>query len=549
MLRRLAAVALLATAALAALAQQPDPRSAALPSLEELEAAGAVIGQIRIVAEDVFDLANPAENNALFRLANQLHIQTRAGVIRGQLLFKTGDKLVAQRIKETERNLRANRYLYAAHIRPVALDNGVVDLEVSTRDTWSLEFGARLRQAGGTTSSGADLREVNLAGTGLVLGVSSRSSSEVTSFGGSGSTVNWELAYPYALDGHTGIRYLESTFDDGASRSLAVSRPFYALDTRGAGDFAVSGDNRLYTRYADGVSVGQFRKQAKGANFSGGWSAGLVDGWTQRYSLGLTFSNERYGLVPWDPAPLPEDRTLYTPFVRYEVIEDNFREVTNVESIGRPEYQALGLQAGLQVGRSLTGLGSTLSVTQYAASISKGFRFSGARTLLAATGLSGEYANGESDRVLWNASARYYQRRGSGNLLYLALSADATDFSDDTRYLSLGGDTGLRGYPSDYQRGDRRVLFTVEQRLYTDWYPFRLIRVGGAVFYDVGRAWGGPFQRTPQAHWNDDVGFGLRLLNARSARGTTLHIDFAFPIGREPGIDSYQLTIESKTGF
>ena len=58
-----------------------------VPSFAELEAAGATIGEIRIVNADIFDLDDPKENNALFRLANKLHIQTRAGVIKRSLLF------------------------------------------------------------------------------------------------------------------------------------------------------------------------------------------------------------------------------------------------------------------------------------------------------------------------------------------------------------------------------------------------------------------------------------------------------------------------------
>ena len=111
--------ALLALSALAARAEDP-PAGAALPSFAELEAAGAVIGEIRIEADDVFDLDDPAENNWLFRLANRIHIQTRPDVIRNQLLFRSGEKLVAQRVLETERLLRGNRYLYEASIRPVA---------------------------------------------------------------------------------------------------------------------------------------------------------------------------------------------------------------------------------------------------------------------------------------------------------------------------------------------------------------------------------------------------------------------------------------------
>jgi hypothetical protein len=530
-------------------ARAQDAAPAEMPSFAALEAAGAVIGEIHIVAEDIFDLDDPAENNGLFRLANRLHIQTRPGVIRGQLLFRSGEKLVARRIEETERLLRGNSYLYQANIRAARYRDGVVDLEVSTRDTWSIETGASIKYAGGETSSGINLRDVNFLGTGMRVGVSTHSTSEVTTAGGARYGVNLDISYPYAFDGRTRVAYAQSSFSDGDSAAFSATRPFYALDARGAGNFSVSRDNRLYTRYADGEEIGRFRRRRQDAEFSGGWSPGLVDGWTQRFTLGTRFTNERHEPDPVAPAPLPADRTLLYPFFRYEAVEDNFRETSNVQTIGRPEYLALGLQGSLELGRSSTAFGSSEAVTRYAASISKGLRFSGERTLLAATGVSGEYANGDSDRVTWNGSLRYYQRRGSGALLYAALTADATDFSDATQYLSLGGDTGLRGYPANYVRGDRRVLFTLEQRLYTDWYPFRLIRVGGAVFYDGGRAWGGPYQNEPEPHWHDNAGFGLRLLSARSASGTTLHIDFAFPIGREPGLDRYQITIESKTGF
>ena len=49
------------------------------PSFSELEAAGATIGEISVISADVFDLDDPNENNALFRLANRLHIPTRTG--------------------------------------------------------------------------------------------------------------------------------------------------------------------------------------------------------------------------------------------------------------------------------------------------------------------------------------------------------------------------------------------------------------------------------------------------------------------------------------
>ncbi|MDH4094255.1 MAG: hypothetical protein OEV81_05645 [Betaproteobacteria bacterium] len=540
--------ALLALCACTARAQD-TPTAGALPSLAELEAAGAIIGEISIAADDVFNLDDPAENNWLFRFANHVHVQTRPGVIRNQLLFRSGEKLVAQRVEESERLLRGNRYLYEASIQPVAWRDGVVDLEVRTRDTWSLEIGASLSSAGGTTSTGAQVREFNFLGTGMRVGLRARSTSEVTTAGGTPSGVDFDVSYPYAFDGRTTIGYTQASFDEGDGRSFNVTRPFYALDARGAGNFSTAADNRMLTQYADGVEAGRFRRRGESADISGGWSPGLVNGWTQRYSLGLRYQREQYENDPLAPATLPGDRLLAGPYFQFSVVEDNFREVSNVQTIGRPEYQALGLQGSVQVGRSARGLGSTDLVTWYSAGVSRGFRFHGDRTLLGSAAVSGEYANSENDRVVLGGALRYYQRRGSGALLYVSLTANATEFSDGTQYLSLGGDTGLRGYPSNYQLGSRRVLLSAEQRLYSDWYPLRLIRVGGAVFYDVGRAWGEPYQNFPDAHWSSNVGFGLRLLSARSATGTTLHLDIAFPLRREPGLDSYQLTMESKSGF
>ena len=80
-----------------------------MPTFAELEAAGARIGEIRIVAGDIFDLSDPRENNCFFRLANKLHINTRPNVIRQALLFESGQPVSVQKIEETERLLRGYR--------------------------------------------------------------------------------------------------------------------------------------------------------------------------------------------------------------------------------------------------------------------------------------------------------------------------------------------------------------------------------------------------------------------------------------------------------
>jgi outer membrane protein assembly factor BamA len=537
---------------LAAPAQaQSEPGADALPSLAALEAAGAVIGEIRIKPLDIFDLDDPAENNALFRAANWLHIQTRPGTLQRQLLFASGERLSARVIEETERLLRASPYLYDVDIRAVAWRDGIVDLEVRTRDTWSLQPGASVKYAGGTTSGGVSLRDDNLFGTGMSFSIARDSSSEVSTASGTRNNLEVNFSYPYAFDGHTTVAYGQSSSDEGSARSFRLDRPFYALDSRWAAGASAARDDRVVSSYAGGVVAAQYQRRHKSAHALLGRSRGLVGGWAHRVSSGLRYTDEMYATEPGltGPAQLPAERTLVVPFLRYEAVQDEFREFKNLDQIGRPEYRLLGWYASLEFGRAVRGLGSTQAVSQYAGSVSKGTRVAADGTLLAAASFSGEYVGGRIDRGQFSASARYYKRREDRTVIYVSLAADATRFSDATQYLSLGGETALRGYPTNYQLGAHRVLFTAERRFYSDWYPFRLFRVGGAVFYDLGRAWGGPYESASSRHWPSDVGFGLRLLSARSSSGSTLHMDIAFPLKREPGVKTYQFSLQSKTGF
>lgn len=513
---------------------QPEPRPLQPGtdlSFDSLELIGAVIGEIRIDAQNIFDLNDEKENSYLYGLANALHIRTRPAVIRRQLLFKSGERVSKRVIEETERLLRTNRFLYDVSIHPVAYQNGVVDIDVRTRDTWTLEPGASASRAGGSNKTGVTFKENNALGTGVFVGVSRSSDAERAG-------TEYRISQPHAFDGWTSIDYSLTQWSDGLSRSAAVTRPFYALDTRWTAGLSTSTDNRINYIYSGGDIHSQYRRWEDGAEASGGWSAGLVNGWTQRYSLGLTYLKDTYQeLILKPPDTLPPDQTLVAPFFRFEAVEDDFEKVKNKDLIERAEYFALGFHSTLQLGRSLVGLGSTQSLWLYSASASDGIRLPGSQTVLASASIGGQSGYGPLDRQTLSGSIRYYGNPKDDTLLFSSLSGDALRDPTASSQLVLGGDTGLRGYARNYQSGDRKVLFNIEERVYTDWYPFRLFRVGGAVFYDLGRAWGGPTQSTVSAGWLNDVGFGLRILSARSAFGNVLHIDLAFPLNRDPNVD------------
>ncbi len=525
------------------MAAEPN-REDAVPGFAELQDAGAVVGEIRVNAEDIFDLDDPEEDNAFYRLANDLHIRTRPGVIQRMLLFKSGEPVSVRLIEETERLLRSNRYLYDVSIRPVAYHDDVVDIEVKTRDTWSLDLGVSYGRSGGVDSGGIVLKEKNLLGTGISLGVA-----RSTDVDRSGS--EFQIAQNNAFGGWTSIAYTYANLDDGGNQSFNLARPFYALDTRWAAGLRLSKDNRIDSVYNSGVISSQYRSRNDSAETYGGWSEGLIDGWARRYSVGLTYQDDLYeiepGLAP--PPELPADQTLVAPFFRYEVIEDNYQQFKNRNQIERPEYFAMGFQSSVQLGRSLTALGSSREAWLYSGRVSDGFELRSNQTLLTSGSLSGQYGNGTGEHNLFSGSVRYYAPHSKRALFYAGVSGDFVRNPDISDLLTLGGDNGLRGYPLRYQSGNRRALLTFEERVYTDWYPLRLFRVGGAVFFDVGRAWGGENENTVNPGWLSDFGFGLRFPSARSASGNVLHADVAFPLNPDPSIESVQFLFTTKVSY
>lgn len=520
------------------------PPAGKLPTFAELEAAGAVIGEIRVVTRNIFDLENERESGVFYRAANAIHIQTRPYVIRRKLLFKTGERVSVHAIDETERLLRSYRIFYEVSILPASVHDGVVDIEVKTHDTWSLQPGFSASRSGGSNRTNFGLTETNAFGTGVLLGVNRFSDADRTG-------VVYQVSDPHAFDGWTTVNYAYSQLSDGLNRTASVSRPFYALDTRWAAGITASNDNRLNKLFENGTTTAQFRHRSEGIDAFGGLSEGLVGRWVQRYSIGFTYERDAYseeaGLPP--PDSLPPGQKLVTPYLRYEVVQDAYEKYKNLDLIERPEYFVMGLQSSVQLGRSLTALGSTRQVWPYNFSVSDGYRLPSGGILLSSVSGLGQTGYGPLDKQTTSSSVKFYSHPDSRTLVFFSLAGDILKDATASTQLTLGGDTGLRGYPRNYQSGDYRAVFNAEYRVYTDWYPVRLFRVGGAVFYDLGRAGGGPNSNTEHTGWIKDVGVGLRILNARTAFGNVLHIDLAFPMTYDPNIKRVQFLVQTQTTF
>jgi hypothetical protein len=515
-----------------------------LPSFAELEAAGARIGEIRIVPRSIFDTSDPAEDLALFRLANRLHVVTRPEVVRRALLFAVGEPVSVRLIEETERALRARRQFHDVEIRPVAVREGAVDVEVLTRDTWTLEPRLSLGREGGVNDGAIGLSEYNLLGRGLSVGVVRASTVDRT---------RTELAFSgeRAFGTQASLALSYASASDGRSRGVSLARPFDQLDARRAMGISYADDDRVEAVWRSGEIAGRYRYQVRRLEAHAGWSAGLVEGRVLRHTAGVQAVDESRAALPGAAAAvaLPGDQTLVLPFLRLELLEDRYERRFNHDLVGRPEFFDLGLSARLQLGHASPATGSSRSALRHEAALGRGFQPSRGATLLGSARLDGEFSQGAVRRQQLGLAARYYLPQGPRRLFYAGAAFDRLTRPDVTTDLLLGGDNGLRGYPLRHQGGTRRILLTVEQRVYTDLYLWELFRIGGAAFADLGRAWGGDAGAAGKVPWRADVGVGLRIVSVRSAFGNVLHVDLAFPVDAPAGVRRVQWLVRTKTSF
>ncbi|HZX24655.1 MAG TPA: hypothetical protein VFF18_14060 [Woeseiaceae bacterium] len=546
-----AALLALLAAAPAGAADPADPEPAfsyerpeSLPSDEELVAMGAVIGEVRLDRQQIFDTSQPEEDKALYRLANRLHPLTRPSVITSQLLFASGDPYDPRLLAESERILRGNGFLFDALVVPVAYENGEVDVLVRTRDVWTLEPSLSLSRSGGENRTLLGVEDQNFLGTGATIALEfesdvDRDSRRIT-YSDRQLGRNWISA---------DLSYSDNT--DGSTQALSVWRPFYALDTRWAGGFTGFSDDREESLYELGDEVVDYRHEEQLLHAWYGWSPGLRGGWTRRWRAGVIYDDNVFG-PPDDlvrAGPVPEDRKLVYPYIGVEIIEDRYTETMNHDQIGRTEDFFLGTRLSARIGWSDESFGADRDAWLVSGAASRGYGTPAERMLLLDARASARLESGEVENGLVRGSIRYYHKQSEKRLFFMTLHGAVSENLDLDNPLQLGGDRGLRGYPIRYQTGEASAVFTIEQRYFTDWYPWRFFRVGGAVFADIGRTWGDNPVGGGSLGLLKDAGFGLRLAPTRGGTEKVIHIDVAFPLDGDDSLDTVQISVEGKRSF
>lgn len=505
---------------------------------------GAEIGHITYNQLNVFNTDLEEENNAIFRFANRVHITTEPDVITNLLLFKPGDEYEPKKLSESERLLRRQNYLYDADINAKLNCDGNIDVQVSTRDLWTLLPEISFSRSGGENKSSIGFRESNLLGWGKRLSFSRTSDADRE-----GYLFVYDDPNIFSTRYRGRIEYSDNS--DGKRHLLELTYPFYSIDTPYSYGLTSYSDQRIESLYKRGEVYSEFEQKTHYNRFYFGHSKQLGDSWTQRLNAGYILEEHSFSNTSTTRPPLAVGRNLSYPYVSGHWFEDHYIKVRNFDSIYRTEDLNLGWNIKALVGYSSEELSDDDSRAVYSFNAKKA-HFSGDNTLWRFyANLEGNWNEQHSklENLFATSQIQYYLNTSVKQSWYTKIRLDYAKNLTPDKQLNLGGENGLRGYPLNYQQGDRSFLINFEKRYYWEYDLLQLFKVGGAAFFDMGRAWFNDKHNGANGQVLKNIGVGLRLAPSRANAGTVIHIDIAAPLDKSDDVDSVQWLVTVKNAF
>ncbi len=509
----------------------------------------ATIGKIHYRILEIFDETNPKENNLIYRFANRFHIETKEELIKTQLLFDEGEIYKPRLLKETARLLRRQGYLFDANIQPVSECDGKVDVEVITRDVWSFTPEASFSRSGGENTYRFKLRETNAFGTGqeISIGTSKDLDRKSNSFAYKNNNIRGSR-----ISGRAQF----SNNDDGSQQFFSVQLPFYALDSRRAWGVRFNQFKQTDPQFFRGDNVTEVDRDGKDYILTYGFSKGLIDGVTRRWTLGYRFREDKFqpseGNLP-PPAEFPVDRTSSYPFLEYSSVVDDYATASNLDQFQRIEDVHLGHTLIARIGFAAEAFGSDENRIVMEGQFDDTIFYDQNilwRHRVGWRGLWNTNSNKAED-VVFNYRMRYFRNQTAHRSFYARFDAVYTKNLNTNQQVAFGGTTGARAFVNRLQVGDRRVSFSIEERLYSDIHLFNLLRLGGALFIDVGRAWEPGVDQGFEDDFLANIGIGLRLASTKADDGRVIHVDIAFPLTNrnDPDVNSNEISVSFKNSF
>jgi len=473
-------------------------------------------------------------------------LESDTDVVRAYLRLKVGRACLEQDRADSERMLRAQRFIASAAVTPIPDGRGRVRIRVDVVNEFELVVGGGLR---GLTLDEVRLGTLDWAGQGrTVIGSLKRGGAYRDGLG-------LTIAQPGFLGRPATLTLTASQAPLGGGAQATLFQPLLADGQRVAFIVNVENDTEyqpLLRGVLDPVAVRTEHST---------YQAGLLrrmGGARDRRAIGLLGVIVSGALAKTDENPVEITNTGLLPVAdttlrgRYPTYRSNhaagvvavrglrFRTVSRFDALRAEQDVASGAELTLMAGPSLgaprEGRDDFMAFNLYAARgsasvfTSLGVRFDGRRRSAAA---SGEWLASVGSLRL----ARY-RLLDDTRTRQFTVSASGVQGVGLPMQLSMGdAEGGLIGYANSTLAGGRRVTARLEQRRLVSRESFWADLAVG-TFLDAGRIWAGdvPFGETSPLM----ASTGISVQAAYPSGGKRLYrVDFGVPLRRGPGDASF----------
>jgi len=483
-----------------------------------------VIRRIDIVRHPVFEADDLPLGAA--DLLNSLHIRTAEAVIRRDLLVRPGDVYDSFLVAESARLLRLRSYLGDIDISGLEADGDSVDLQVTTRDLWTLEVSVQPGGGGGAYSLDLGLAESNFRGRGQGFDLG-------YVFSDRRSAGRLTLTEPAFFSPHVeaGIGY--SAHEEGNFFAAALAHPFWAVTVPWQYVLSIERwrDNLLF--YKDDREAFAYPHAYRRTHFE------IAHAWGVKRRLivgtALTWEEQRFGepfaYAGVTPALLLDtalftrpDRRRVTPSAAVKLEQIRYHVARYLDRFGRIEDFPVGAELALKYGRVSADLGSTTSRDLVAAQFRGGVALGRLLGDFDCT-VERETASGDREGALTlSSSVRLYFKPAIRQTLAVRLVHEGWYQANRKGQLFLGALSGTRGLSARGRDGTRLWYANAEYRYFSGW-RILTVDLGAVLFIDVGQVW--------------DRGEALRIGDAELSYGAGLR----FGLGRAAGEKIFRIDV------
>lgn len=505
------------------------------------------VGEIVINSQDIFD-ESEQETGFIHRLANRLHITTEADVIAERLPFKEGQDVTPEQLAEAERIIRREMYIRDARVTYIDTCNidDMARIQVETWDNWSLLPSLSFGRKGGKNRFEIGFKEDNLLGRGIHTSVEYKSDDQRSGY-------RFVVRAPVSFIRHSNLVLDVEDNDDGSIVQLQFDKPFYQLASERrylANYLNFKRDDEIFQ---NGATRSVFRHNGHQYDLAYGFLLQRKDDALHRLTVGVTDQLDKFS-VPAAPIEnqltprLPDDRQFVYPWVEYQFLQNDFKVLQDIYLTNQNEDINLGWAGRVKIGYETHSPASSLGL-HLQSSVSRGFLW-GVNLLLLGAEVSSTMGVLDEDYLTGSLHGEYFNRLNSKFAFYTSglLSTSSHPFADLP--VTLGGESGVRGFPLQYQHGNNRAMTSVELRYYPQINIYRVLDMGMVAFFDAGKAWAGESSRDNEySGVLASTGLGARFYSNRSSHRNVIHVDMAFPLSNGDNVDSWQWRLQVKQSF